>query len=140
MRTTHQPQPVRVLIADNQAVSPHRVQEMIASNFEIVGTLPADAERTLSQALRLKPDILLNISAVGDWSELVKRIIEKPRTRIVLYQNDYEGTETGESAFSRELSNRQYEVLALLAAGHPMKEIAYRLGIAYRTVAFHKYH
>ena len=53
----------------------------------------------MSQALRLKPDIvLINISVLtGDWSKLVKQIIEElPRT--------------------------------LLAAGHAMKEIAYRLG------------
>ncbi len=40
---------------------------------------------------------------------------------------------------SQELTDREYEVLALLAAGHPMKRIAYRLGITYRTVTFHKY-
>jgi DNA-binding NarL/FixJ family response regulator len=39
----------------------------------------------------------------------------------------------------RELTDREYEVLALLAAGHPMKRIAHRLGITYRTVTFHKY-
>jgi DNA-binding NarL/FixJ family response regulator len=40
---------------------------------------------------------------------------------------------------SRELTTREREVLALLATGHAMKVIAYRLGITYRTVAFHKY-
>ena len=30
-------------------------------------------------------------------------------------------------------------MLALLATGHAMKVIAHRLGITYRTVAFHKY-
>jgi DNA-binding NarL/FixJ family response regulator len=39
----------------------------------------------------------------------------------------------------QELTGREYEVLALLAAGHPMKHIASRLGITYRTVTFHKY-
>jgi DNA-binding NarL/FixJ family response regulator len=40
---------------------------------------------------------------------------------------------------SSELTTREREVLALLATGHAMKVIAYRLGITYRTVAFHKY-
>jgi DNA-binding NarL/FixJ family response regulator len=40
---------------------------------------------------------------------------------------------------SSELTAREREVLALLATGHAMKVIAYRLGITYRTVAFHKY-
>lgn len=38
-----------------------------------------------------------------------------------------------------ELTTREREVLALLASGVPMKVIAHRLGITYRTVAFHKY-
>jgi DNA-binding NarL/FixJ family response regulator len=40
---------------------------------------------------------------------------------------------------SGELSPRQREVLQLLAEGHTMKEIAHRLSITPRTVAFHKY-
>jgi len=48
-------------------------------------------------------------------------------------------SQTPETPSSRELTDREYEVLALLAAGHPMKRIAYRLGITYRTVTFHKY-
>ena len=37
------------------------------------------------------------------------------------------------------ITSREHEVLALLAAGYAMKEIAYHLGITYRTVTFHKY-
>jgi DNA-binding NarL/FixJ family response regulator len=40
---------------------------------------------------------------------------------------------------SPELTTREREVLQLLATGHAMKVIAHRLGITYRTVAFHKY-
>lgn len=36
-------------------------------------------------------------------------------------------------------SRRERDVLALLAGGHPMKQIAHRLAISYRTVAYHKY-
>jgi DNA-binding NarL/FixJ family response regulator len=39
----------------------------------------------------------------------------------------------------QELTGREYEVLALLVAGYPMKQIGDRLGITYRTVTFHKY-
>jgi DNA-binding NarL/FixJ family response regulator len=38
-----------------------------------------------------------------------------------------------------ELTTREREVLELLASGVAMKVIAHRLGITYRTVAFHKY-
>jgi DNA-binding NarL/FixJ family response regulator len=37
------------------------------------------------------------------------------------------------------LTGRELEVLQLLAEGRSMKEIAYMLNIAPRTVAFHKY-
>jgi DNA-binding NarL/FixJ family response regulator len=140
---THQPHPVRILIADNEVLPAHRLQQMVASYFEVVGTLPSDTEQAVSQTLWLLPDIvLINIAVrVDDWSQLVKRILEKlPRTRVVVYQNDGESNKMApESASLQELSNRQHEVLALLAAGYPMKEVAYRLGITYRTATFHKY-
>ncbi len=46
---------------------------------------------------------------------------------------------TSNTPSSQALTDREYQVLALLASGHPMKRIAYRLGITYRTVTFHKY-
>jgi RNA polymerase sigma factor (sigma-70 family) len=38
------------------------------------------------------------------------------------------------------LTERQREILALIAAGHPNREIAARLGISARTVEVHKAH
>jgi DNA-binding NarL/FixJ family response regulator len=138
VRTTR---PMRILIADDRALSPHRIQEMVSSNFEIVATVRHGGEEALSQAVWLKPDIvLINTALLGDCFQLVKRIIEElPRARVVLYQNGIEGIRAPEIASSRELSNREYEVLAPLAAGYPMKQIASHLGITYRTVTFHKY-
>jgi DNA-binding NarL/FixJ family response regulator len=136
VRTTR---PMRILIADDRGLSPHRIQEMVSSNFEIVATVRHGGEEALSQAVWLKPDIvLINTALLGDCFQLVKRIIEE-LARVVLYQNGSEGIRATEIASSRELSNREYEVLALLAAGYPMKQIASRLGITYRTVTFHKY-
>jgi DNA-binding NarL/FixJ family response regulator len=40
---------------------------------------------------------------------------------------------------SRQLTQRQREVLQLLAEGHSMKEAAAVLNVAVRTIAFHKY-
>jgi DNA-binding NarL/FixJ family response regulator len=39
----------------------------------------------------------------------------------------------------KHLTDRQREVLQMLAEGHAMKEIAYILRISHRTVRFHKY-
>jgi DNA-binding NarL/FixJ family response regulator len=47
--------------------------------------------------------------------------------------------EPGPANKTGELSQRQREVLQLLAEGHTMKEIARILRITARTVAFHKY-
>jgi DNA-binding NarL/FixJ family response regulator len=49
-----------------------------------------------------------------------------------------EPTQT-KSESGRELTPRQREVLQLLAEGHTMKEVAAKLNVATRTVAFHKY-
>ena len=51
----------------------------------------------------------------------------------------FRAVQTPGTASLPEPTDREYEVLALLAAGHPMKQIAHRLGITYRTVTFHKY-
>ena len=40
---------------------------------------------------------------------------------------------------TKELTQRQRQVLQLLAEGHSMKEAATVLNIAVRTIAFHKY-
>jgi len=41
--------------------------------------------------------------------------------------------------FQKELTQRQREVLQLLAEGRPMKEIADILSVSEKTVMFHKY-
>jgi DNA-binding NarL/FixJ family response regulator len=52
---------------------------------------------------------------------------------------DYRSHGASDVAPPEKLTGREYEVLALLAVGHPMKQVAYRLGITHRTVTFHKY-
>jgi DNA-binding NarL/FixJ family response regulator len=71
-----------------------------------------------SQALRL---VGTAGRAVADAGEPSARIVAAPR------------------APRAGLTSREREVLELLAHGVAMKVIAHRLGITYRTVAFHKY-
>src|SRR5262245_4298970 len=88
---THHPQRVRVVIADNEPLSNDRIKEMAAANFEVVPTLRHGGEDILSQALELRPDVvLINIAVLGGSGfKLIKRIIEEmPHTRVVMYQND----------------------------------------------------
>jgi DNA-binding NarL/FixJ family response regulator len=72
-----------------------------------------DAEATFSQALRL--------AGMGSSAD-------EGRAPTAALQQDPAG-----------LTSREREVLELLANGLAMKVIAHRLGITYRTVAFHKY-
>jgi DNA-binding NarL/FixJ family response regulator len=50
-------------------------------------------------------------------------------------KTEYEGT----SGFPGLLTSRQKQVVQLLAEGKSMKEVAWHLNLAARTVAFHKY-
>ena len=47
--------------------------------------------------------------------------------------------ERDEKRHARELTKRQTQIVQLIAEGHSMKEVAARLNITPRTVAFHKY-
>jgi len=51
----------------------------------------------------------------------------------------YKKTQSGESALNQKLTERQTEILQLIAEGHLAKEIADILFISARTVERHKY-
>jgi DNA-binding NarL/FixJ family response regulator len=157
------PAPVRLLIADYHPLSNDEIKEIVASDFEVVGT-ECDDQALPRAALEAKPDaILINSAlAVDSRFQIVTGVLRQlPNARIILYSNDpakpssavvgcddSDGVPAPSAARSLRMSNRaspetvtdrEYEVLALLAAGYPMKQIAFRLGITYRTVTFHKY-
>jgi DNA-binding NarL/FixJ family response regulator len=85
---------------------------------------------------------LLKTSAA---SELVKAIKEALKGRVYVtpsiaraMQDSFINNPEGKHV-SKELTQRQREVLQLLAEGRPMKEAAYILDVSTRTIAFHKY-
>src|SRR5262249_49884607 len=101
----------------------HHATDAVAAGAGIAGDDEADDEAVgdtaapceqLGQAVRL---------AASQCPSLVPAPVARPATE----------------SSSAELTTREREVLALLATGHAMKVIAHRLGITYRTVAFHKY-
>ena len=51
----------------------------------------------------------------------------------------YKETQPGENAFNKKLTERQKEILQLIAEGHSAKETADMLSISARTVERHKY-
>jgi DNA-binding NarL/FixJ family response regulator len=76
---------------------------------------------------------MVHLESSGDWGErgAAAAVAEPARPAAVAARRREDPPEP--------LTTRQYEVLALLAAGYPMKAVARRLGITYRTVTFHKY-
>lgn len=85
---------------------------------------------------------LLKTSAASELVTTVREVLKGRQYVSPLVTNDAEAffRETRGSDMVREkLTNRQREVLQLLAEGRLMREIAYVLKLTPRTVAFHKY-
>ena len=85
---------------------------------------------------------LLKTSAAPELAIAVREVLKGKQYVSPLVTNDVEGffLNTRVSQMGQEkLTNRQREVLQLLAEGKSMKEVAYILKLTSRTVAFHKY-
>ena len=85
---------------------------------------------------------LLKTSAAAELAIAVREVLKGKQYISPLVTNDVEGffLDIRVSHMGQEkLTNRQREVLQLLAEGKSMKEVAYVLKITPRTVAFHKY-
>jgi DNA-binding NarL/FixJ family response regulator len=54
--------------------------------------------------------------------------------------NDWVATKTRARQFTKELTQRQREIVQLYAEGRPLKEIASLLNLSEKTVEFHKHH
>jgi DNA-binding NarL/FixJ family response regulator len=85
---------------------------------------------------------LLKTSATAELVTAVREVLKGKLYVSPLVTKDVEGffLETRVSDMGQEqLTDRQREVLQLLAEGRSMKEVAYILKLTPRTVAFHKY-
>jgi DNA-binding NarL/FixJ family response regulator len=85
---------------------------------------------------------LLKSSAAAELVTAVREVLKGKQYVSRLVAKDAEGffLETRVSQIGQEkLTNRQREVLQLLAEGRSMKQVAYILKLTPRTVAFHKY-
>ncbi len=85
---------------------------------------------------------LLKTSAASELVTAIREVLKGKLYISPLVTNEVEGflIETRVSHIGREsLTDRQREVLQLLAEGRSMKEVAYILKLTPRTVAFHKY-
>jgi DNA-binding NarL/FixJ family response regulator len=85
---------------------------------------------------------LLKTSAASELVTAVREVLKGKKYVSPMVTNDVEAffLETRVSHMGQEkLTNRQHEVLQLLAEGSSMKEAADTLQLTPRTVAFHKY-
>jgi len=85
---------------------------------------------------------LFKTSATAELVTAVREVLKGKKYISPLVTPDPEGffIETRVSHMGQEtLTNRQIEVLQLLAEGRSMKEVAYTLKLTPRTVAYHKY-
>ena len=80
----------------------------------------------------------------GDESELLKAIDYvlngKPYLTPKVRAEDWFSTKARARQFSKEMTQRQRDIVQLLAEGRPMKEIAGLLNLSPKTVQFHKQH
>jgi DNA-binding NarL/FixJ family response regulator len=183
----------RILIADDHNLVAELFQQLLADDFDVVGTV-GDGRAMVRAAVELKPDLILIDIAMPvlnglDAGRQVKKML--PKTRLV-YLTLTADAEVAAEAFAfgasgyllktcaasemklaihevlrghtylskaiprdtidllrwehkklvnvdARLSDRQREVLQLLAEGKLMKEIGVILHMSHRTVTYHKY-
>jgi len=181
-----------VLVADPHALVLEALRRLIETEHQVVGGV-ADGESLVSEARRLRPDLVLceaRLPALGGLEAARRILAERSGTRVVfltvvddpmiaarafaLGASGYLLKSATSARFldglravlagrrvldpriaggdpdalpargapgerSSRLGPRAREVVRLLALGHSMKEAAWELGIATRTVAYHKY-
>ena len=113
-----------------------------APNIKFVFLTMRDDPNLAAVALELGPIAFVLKHSAG--SELLKAIecvlhgksYLSPRLRA----DDWVATKARARQFSKELTDRQRDIVQLFAEGRPMKEIAGLLKLSEKTVEFHKHH
>jgi DNA-binding NarL/FixJ family response regulator len=93
-------------------------------------------------ALELGPiGFVLKHSTGQELLKAVEHVMHgKPYITPKLRAEDWAATEARARQFSRKLTQRQREIVQLLAEGRPIKQIAGLLNLSEKTVEFHKHH
>lgn len=152
----------RILIADDHILVADAFKKMLAAEFDVVATVN-DGRNLIGVAHKLQPDVIY-ITANHDpdliaeafakgasgyvcktsaASELSAAIHAALRGDVYLSSRLSEENGNGDAfkpnGLPYNLTERQVDVLQLLAEGRSMKEVAAELNLTTRTVAFHKY-
>ncbi len=117
-----------------------RMQEILPKVKLVFLTMHADPNLAAA-ALRLGPvGFVLKHSAASELLTAIADVLRgKAYVTARLKPENRQVQESRAKQFSKELTQRQREVLQLLAEGRPMKEIADILSVSEKTVMFHKY-
>ncbi len=117
-----------------------KIQEILPKVKLVFLTMHADANLAAA-ALRLGPvGFVLKHSAASELLSAIADVLRgKAFVTARLKPEDWQVQESRAKQFRKELTQRQREVLQLLAEGRPMKEIAHILSVSEKTVMFHKY-
>jgi DNA-binding NarL/FixJ family response regulator len=112
-----------------------------APNIKFVFLTMRDDPNLAAAALELGPIAFVLKHSAG--SELLKAIDcvlhGKSYLSARLKTDDWVATKVRARQFSKNLTQRQREIVQLFAEGRPMKEIAWVLSLSEKTVEFHKH-
>ncbi len=119
-----------------------RIKEQAPDIKFIFLTMREDPNLAAAAALELGPiGFVLKHSTGQELLKAVEHVMHgKPYITPKLRAEDWAATEARARQFSRKLTQRQREIVQLLAEGKPMKQIAGLLNLSEKTVEFHKHH
>ncbi len=117
-----------------------KMKEILPKVKLVFLTMHADPNLAAA-ALRLGPvGFVLKHSAASELLTAIADVLRgKAYVTARLKPENRQVQESRAKQFNKELTQRQREVLQLLAEGRPMKEIADILSVSEKTVMFHKY-
>jgi DNA-binding NarL/FixJ family response regulator len=113
-----------------------------APNIKFVFLTMHDDPNLAAAALELGPiGFVLKHSPGKELLKAIDHVLQgKPYLTPKLRAEDWVATKARARQFSTDMSQRQRGIVQLLAEGRGVKEIAGLLGIAEKTVEFHKHH
>jgi DNA-binding CsgD family transcriptional regulator len=132
---------MRLIVAAADAVLLERLVSALheaGHSTDEIAHSPADLERRL-EALEAAPSGTPLVVTGPVWrpAEPFARVAREHGVPIALWPLQAAGASAPEPGSERRLSDREHEVLALIAAGVSDKGIARRLGLSPNTVKFH---
>jgi two-component system response regulator NreC len=137
--------PLRVLLADDHVTVRHGLKLLIEEQPDmIVVAEVSDGDTAVQRTLAMKPDVVvMDISMPGMNGLVATRLLKQQHSTtgivtLTRHADDAYLVRDGRKPSGGQPSEREIEVLRLIAAGYSNKEIAARLSLSVKTVEAHK--